>query len=152
MKLRTILYVIVVVLVAIQFIPSKVTSFEKNSFVENMDSASANTKAAADILANNCMDCHSMQLKKPWYYHIQPITMILDHHVEEGREHLNFEEWAVMSKKDRLHALEECIEEVEEGHMPLTAYTILHGKLSDEERQNLISFFKGVESQIVNPE
>lgn len=85
------------------------------------------------ILKSACYDCHSNQTVYPWYAEIQPIGLWLNHHVEEGKEHLNFSEFAAYSTKRQDHKLEEMAEEIGEKEMPLSSYTILHqnAKLTD---------------------
>jgi len=90
-----------------------------------------------EILKASCYDCHSNEVKYPWYANIAPISWVIGHHVEEAREHVNFSEWGSYTAKDQAHILEECYEEVEEGEMPLSSYEIIHGSLSDEDREVL---------------
>lgn len=90
-----------------------------------------------------CYDCHSYETEYPWYSRISPGKFIVQDHIVEGREHLNFSEWGEMSLKDRNHALEECAEELQEKEMPLTEYTWLHSeaKLTDAQRAELADYF-----------
>ena len=48
--------------------------------------------------------------------------------------------WEKYSTKKKDHKLEELIEEVEEGEMPLESYTWIHGKLSKEDKEKLIQW------------
>jgi hypothetical protein len=63
----------------------------------------------------------------------------LNYHVDEGKDELNFSEFESYSLKRKLHKLEEIKEMVEEGEMPLTSYTIIHGDatLNGEQKQIL---------------
>lgn len=96
------------------------------------------------ILENACYACHSYKTEYPWYSNIAPISWWIKDHVDEGREHLNFSEWAGYSSKKQLHKLHECYEEVEEGEMPLNEYTWTHAeaKLSHEDREHLEHWFE----------
>ena len=67
------------------------------------------------ILKQKCYDCHSNQTEYPWYAEVAPISIWIDGHVEEGKEHFNVSEWATYSLKKKDHKLEELIEEVEEN-------------------------------------
>jgi|AntRauTorckE5430_2_1112549.scaffolds.fasta_scaffold19678_2 hypothetical protein len=95
------------------------------------------------ILENACFDCHSNHTQYPWYASIQPVGWWLQGHINEAREHLNFSTWANYDAEKRTHKAEECAEEVEEGHMPLKAYPLLHpeARLSDEQRDRLATWF-----------
>ncbi len=80
-----------------------------------------------------CYDCHSSNTRYPWYSNIEPISYWMAEHVEHGKEELNFSEWSTYSVKRKDHKLEEIIEEIEEGHMPIPSYLWTHGdaKLSE---------------------
>ncbi|MCA8979245.1 MAG: heme-binding domain-containing protein [Planctomycetes bacterium] len=78
------------------------------------------------ILRKSCYDCHSNETRWAWYSHVAPVSWLVAHDVEEGREHLNFSEWTTMDAKARRELGEECIEEIAEGEMPLWFYTPLH--------------------------
>lgn len=96
------------------------------------------------LLKTACYDCHSNETVYPWYSQIAPISWWTKHHVDEGKEHLNFSVWGTYSEKRANHKLDECAEEVEEGKMPLDSYTWMHSdaKLSTEQKEQLEEFFK----------
>ncbi len=114
---------------------------------------SANSEVA-NTLKIACYDCHSNQPKFPWYTNVAPFSWWVKHHINEGSHHLNFSEWGTYSEKRKNHKLEECIEMVEEGEMPLGTYTWMHkeAKLTDAQKLQLVEFFKAVKSTIVVPE
>ncbi|HMO33396.1 MAG TPA: heme-binding domain-containing protein [Lacibacter sp.] len=89
----------------------------------------------ATILKTSCNDCHSNNTHYPWYAMVQPLGWWLQRHVNEGKEHLNFNEFASYSAKKQDHKLEEVAETVTNGEMPLTSYTFIHrgAKLSAEQ-------------------
>jgi mono/diheme cytochrome c family protein len=81
-----------------------------------------------------CFDCHSNEVVVPWYGHVAPISWWMGHHVDEGREHLNFSE---LDKPQR--DADEAGETVREHEMPMASYTWMHpeAKLSDADRKVL---------------
>ena len=95
------------------------------------------------IIKSACYDCHSHETVYPWYANVAPVSWYVKHHVDEGREHLNFSEWATYAPKKAAHKLEECVEEVKEGEMPLNTYTWLHGhaKLDAQQSEKLVAWF-----------
>ncbi|WP_298312346.1 heme-binding domain-containing protein [uncultured Aquimarina sp.] len=129
------------VVVIMQFIrPDKNESgYESVAYFENETKPTSQVK---EILKNNCYDCHSDQTIYPWYAEIAPVSYWLDHHVEEGKEHFNMSDWEQYSDKKKDHKLDELIEEVEEGEMPLSSYTWIHGDLEKEEMELLINWTK----------
>ena len=97
-----------------------------------------------NILKRACYDCHSHETKYPWYSNVAPISWLLKHHIDEGREHLNFSTWGKYTLKKQQHKLSEAYEEVEEGEMPMFGYVKMHkeANLSDSEKKQLLSWFK----------
>lgn len=96
----------------------------------------------AGILRQSCYDCHSHETAWPWYAHVAPAKWLVRNHVAEAREHLNFSAWNRYDAGERADAWEEVAEEVEEGHMPIRGYLIVHrdARLSDEDRTLLVEW------------
>lgn len=127
-----------VVLVAIQFIP---TARAENPPVEEEIAASPEVMR---ILRRSCYDCHSNETAWPWYSRVAPARWLVHHDVIEGREHLNFSTWNRYDAEERAEKLEEILEEVHEGKMPLWFYTPLHpgSGLTDADRALLERWVK----------
>lgn len=86
-----------------------------------------------------CYDCHSNQTKYPWYAKVAPVSFWIQHHVDEGREHLNFSEWTTYDPGKQLHKMEEIVEEIKEGHMPFPVYLRMHDEAEwDAEKEAMI--------------
>jgi hypothetical protein len=51
--------------------------------------------------------------------------LVAGDHVKDGKRHLNFNEFDIPHIK-QYKKLEECIDEVKKGGMPLSSYTIIH--------------------------
>ena len=103
------------------------------------------------ILKNGCMDCHSNNTNYPWYNNFAPVSWMLNKHVTEGKHELNFSEWGEMDAYDKIGALEDIRQEVEQKTMPLKSYTAIHreAKLSDEQRAALIAWIDKRGSELV---
>ena len=78
------------------------------------------------ILEMACFDCHSNHTRYPWYANVQPAGWFLAQHVNEAKRHLNFSEFATYKPERATRKLEQAIDEVKEGGMPLGSYTLLH--------------------------
>ena len=140
---RKILLGLLVVLVAIQFIPVDKTlpaSSEDQDFFYNV---SGNEEEVA-MIKTACYDCHSNTTVYPWYSSIMPVSKWLQGHVETGRGNVNFSEWASYSDEDKKHALKECAEVLEKKEMPMLPYMMLHNDawVNDEQRAQLAAYFK----------
>jgi hypothetical protein len=79
------------------------------------------------ILVRSCYDCHSDETRWPWYSRVAPVSWMVAHHVDEGREKLNFSRWRSLDAAGRRRLAGEIVEEVEKSAMPLPAYLLLHG-------------------------
>lgn len=141
--LKKILLALLVILIAMQFyIP------EKNSAETDLKTVFLTetnpSKEVQKILTTSCYDCHSNTTAYPWYNNIAPISYWLADHVKDGKKHLNFSDWENYSLKKKDHKLEEVIETVESGEMPLNEYTWTHGEanLTDAQKQALITWVK----------
>ncbi len=93
------------------------------------------TPAVAATLKTACYDCHSNQTDYPWYNTVAPVSYWIANHIEEGKHHLNFSEWGSYSTKRKDHKLEEILEEVKDGKMPLDEYTWTHADANLNEQQ-----------------
>jgi cytochrome c551/c552 len=96
------------------------------------------------ILKRACYDCHSHETVWPWYSNVAPISWMVARHVELGRYRLNFSAWESYDEKQKAHKLEELVDEVTEGEMPMPGYVALHSeaKLTDAEKATLLNWAK----------
>jgi Haem-binding domain len=139
--LKKIIIGLIVLLIAIQFFRIDKT----NPPVDQTKDFIALTKPSAEIegiLRTSCYDCHSNETTYPWYMNVAPLSWWLKHHVNEGREHLSFSTWGNYSEEQQQHKLEEVLEEVLEGEMPLSSYTIVHKEtaLSPAQQEKLAAW------------
>ena len=78
------------------------------------------------ILNRSCQDCHSNRTAWPWYSHVAPVSWVISKHVIEGREVLDFSDWATQPPSEGERML--ICAAVSEGTMPLPDYTAIHRK------------------------
>ncbi len=140
MYIKTIVVVLVVALVVIQFIPVSKT----NPPVTGEINAPENVMK---VFKTSCYDCHSNEVVWPWYSRVAPVSWLVAYDVNEARDHYNFSEWSSYNAKDRQDNREEIWEEVEERHMPLWYYLIMHpeAKLSAEDKEMIKKWSEGSE-------
>jgi dsDNA-binding SOS-regulon protein len=93
-------------------------------------------------IQNACLDCHSNNTRYPFYDRIAPASWMVSKHVTEGKKELNFSEWGEMDAYDKIKALEDIRQELEQNTMPLKAYVVMHreAKLSEEQKTALFSW------------
>lgn len=146
--LKKVLIVLLVLFVAAQaFRPAKNNSSDTSKDISKSYVVPENVKT---ILAKACNDCHSNNTKYPWYAEIQPVAWWLNDHIKDGKKHLNFNEFDGYRIARQYKKLEECMEEVKDGAMPMSSYTIIHkeAKLTDDEKQTLFTWCEIVRDSI----
>ncbi|HUN23488.1 MAG TPA: heme-binding domain-containing protein [Anaerolineales bacterium] len=113
-----------------------------------------------ELAVRACYDCHSNETVWPWYSNIAPVSWIVQDHVLEGREKLNFSEYGIARSetgegegegdeyenegyngRHEQEDVEEMVEEIERGNMPLQDYLLMHpnANLTAAEKEALIA-------------
>lgn len=142
---RKIMLFLLVALIAIQFFHPKKNKAEgpQPNFIGNVYAIPEDAKT---IMAKACNDCHSNNTRYPWYAKIQPVHWWLNKHVVEGKKKINFDEYTNKPLRYQYRKMEEVIELVKEGEMPLNSYTWTHkdAKLSDNERSTITGWAQSI--------
>jgi heme-binding protein len=138
MYVKIILIVLVGALVVIQFIPVQKTNPPVTGEIDAPESV-------MKVFKTSCYDCHSNEVVWPWYSRVAPASWLVAYDVNEAREEYNFSEWSSYNAEERMDNREEIWEEVEEGHMPLWYYVLLHpeAKLSVEDKEIIKKWSEG---------
>lgn len=84
----------------------------------------------------SCFDCHSNETEWSWYSNVAPFSWLLQRHVDDGREKLNFSEWGTGEQES-----DEIVESVRNGEMPTWDYALIHpgARLSDADQQAFLA-------------
>lgn len=147
--LKRILIILLIGFIVIQFFrPEKNISAQTSpNDISTLHTVPGDVKL---ILDKACNDCHSNNTRYPWYAEIQPVAWWLADHVEEGKAHMNFSEFASYNLRKQYHKLEETEEMIKEKHMPLDSYTWMHrdADLTTEEQQTLAQWSVGIRKQM----
>lgn len=143
--IKKILLVLLAALIVIQFIHPKKNNIEgpQPNYIGNIFNIPEDVKT---ILAKACNDCHSNNTRYPWYANLQPVHWWLENHIKEGKKKINYDEFTNRPLRYQYHKMEETIEMVKEGEMPLNSYTWTHkdAKLTDEEKSKLTGWAQSV--------
>jgi hypothetical protein len=118
-----------VVILAIQFVPVDRANPASQTQVPGSTQARA-------VLKKACYDCHSNEVRWPWYSRIAPVSWLVAKDVKDGRVALNFSTWNLLSAEEQSEGMQESWEKVQSGEMPLWFYLPLHpsAKLSPADR------------------
>jgi hypothetical protein len=94
------------------------------------------TKNTATAISANDISTKYNITVYPWYSNIQPVAWYLNDHVLDGKRHLDFSEFASYKIGKQYRKLDEISHEIEDGEMPMTSYTLIHGnaKLNDAQK------------------
>jgi len=143
--MKKLIYFLVIVFVAIQFYPRKNNNVSKIKSEYALSISENTSDSVLQIIKTSCYDCHSNNSVYPWYTNIQPFSWWINHHIYEGKESLNFDEWGTYTLKERNHILHEIEEQIEEGEMPLESYTWIHKNavLNKQQKELIYDWVKG---------
>lgn len=102
----------------------------------------------AKIIKTSCYDCHSNETIYPWYSNIQPVAWFLQNHIEEGRKHLNFSNFATYTPEKQAQKLGDAADEVAGGDMPMSSYTLIHtdAHLNMDQKSLVANYFHKIEN------
>ena len=94
------------------------------------------------IFQNSCYDCHSNNTKYLWFDQIQPLGILVEHHIRKGKENLNFSEWGNYSSRKQQIKLDRITKQIKANEMPLKSYIILHknARLTAHDKQEIINW------------
>ncbi len=145
---RFFIALLIALLVAQFFQPDKNNNdvIAKNS-INNILAPNDRVKA---LLTVACYDCHSNYTNYPWYSNIQPIGWWLKDHIDEGKKHFNFDEFATYPLKKQIKKLDEVSEMVHESEMPLNSYLWTHkeAKLNAAQKKMITDWAASVSAKI----
>jgi hypothetical protein len=142
---KTIGWLLLIALIVIQFFrPEKnINPGDQPNAISKKYIVSADVKT---ILDKACMDCHSNNTRYPWYNNIQPVAWWLNNHVKDGKKELNFDDYINKRPRFQYRRMEQTIDLVKKGEMPLDSYTWIHKDaiLSEEEKTKLFDWAQSI--------
>jgi hypothetical protein len=91
-----------------------------------------------DLAQRACFDCHSNEVVWPWYSNVAPVSWLIQHDVDEGRQHLNFSDWSKVRELDDIPIV------VSSGAMPPSQFLMMHpeARLTQAEKDALVNGLK----------
>jgi len=148
-KLKILLLILAAIFILIQVIPFGKPS-NKPVFGNDLLETGTVPDDIAALIKNTCYDCHSQHVRLPWYAHVAPVSWLVARDVKVGREHLDFNNWGSLTKKEKLKILDELGEEVDTENMPMKIYTVMHGdaRLSQTQRDMIVRWAEQMAEQV----
>ena len=127
--MKNVLIGVFIVFGLLQFIPSTIENPKTDKNLEIKV-----PKKIMSVFKRACYDCHSNEVKIPWYTSIAPGSFFIKGHVDLGRKWLNFSVWENYTDKEKDDKLKGIFRTVYIA-MPLPSYILLHkeAKLTKDE-------------------
>ena len=138
---KKIIIFLLIAFVGIQFIPTT-----RNQSTEILETDFAKSfevpQEIQTLLKTSCYDCHSNNTSYPWYNKFQPVSWMLQNHVNNGKKELNFSEFGAYSNRKQKSKLKSIISQIRDDEMPLFSYTIIHGdaKISENDKKLIMDW------------
>jgi hypothetical protein len=151
-RVKKVILSLALFLIFIQMIQPKRT----NPSVSPSKSLSAHVavpEAVRSALMRACGDCHSNRTVWPWYGQVAPFSWVVTDDVNQGRRHMNFDNWeALESPKQANDRLIDICSEIKQKGMPPFSYRLLHKdkELKTEQIKSICEWsnsFRGSEVQ-----
>lgn len=133
--------IIIGVFVLLQLIPAgrpENVESNPNDLIVNNDIPDT----VVSLLKTTCYDCHSNESRYPWYSYVAPVSWLVARDVRLGKEELNFSNWESIDKMKKAKLLDDIIDEVSKGGMPMQIYPLMHpeAKLTKADRQTIVDW------------
>jgi hypothetical protein len=96
--------------------------------------------AVRAILRRACYDCHSNEVRWPWYGRVAPFSWLLERDVREGRKEVNFSVFEQYPEKRQRRKWTEIPEQIQKNEMPPWFYVAVHpdARLSESDSTELV--------------
>lgn len=122
---KKILLALLIVFICIQFIRPVRNESEQvlSTDITKMFNVPANV---FNVLKISCYDCHSNNTNYPFYVNIEPIGWMLNNHIKNGKDKLNFSDFGAYSRRRQISKLRSIISQIQDDKMPLSSYTVIH--------------------------
>lgn len=139
--LKKIFLIAIIILVGIQFIPTK-RNISTLLLETDISKSFSVPDPVQEIFKRSCYDCHSNNTVYPWYNKIQPIGFLLENHIKKGKKELNFSSIGSYSNRRLKSKLKSIKSQVRDNEMPLSSYTLIHrnAKLTERDKELIMEW------------
>ena len=142
--LKIILAIVLFIFIGMQFYQPALNVDKGQVYTTDFTQAYKMPVQVKAMFQTSCYDCHSNNTKYVWYDYIQPARAIVENHINNAKEDLNFNEWGTYTNRKQERLLNSIKEQIETKQMPLSSYTMMHKntKLNDEQIKVLTNWLK----------
>ena len=127
--LKIILAIVLFIFIAIQFYQPALNVDKGQVYTTDFTQFYKMPVQVKAMFQTSCYDCHSNNTNYVWYDYIQPARALVESHIKNAKEDLNFNEWGKYSnrKQERLLNSIKNLNNIETGKTTLANHDI--GKL-----------------------
>lgn len=142
--LKIILAMVLFIFIAIQFYQPSPNVDKGQVYTTDFTQVNKMPVEVKAMFQNSCYDCHSNNSNYAWYDYVQPTRILVENHIKNAKEDLNFNEWGTYSNRKQERLINSIKEQIETKQMPLSSYTLMHKKaiLNDEQIKTLTNWLK----------
>ena len=142
--LKIILAIVLFIFIGMQFYQPALNVDKGQVYTTDFTQAYKMPVQVKAMFQTSCYDCHSNNTKYVWYDYVQPARTLVENHIKNAKEDLNFNEWGKYSNRKQERLLNSIKEQIETKQMPLSSYTLMHtdAKLNDEQIKTLTDWLK----------
>ena len=143
--LKSFWFWVLITLITIQFISMDVPAKIESNPSEEIQAP----KEIMTILKRSCYDCHSNEVKEPFYYNVAPMSWLVQLHVKNGRKVVNFSQWNSYDKKKQFKIVDKLPKSII-IRMPMPSYLWLHqdASMSADEKKLLTKWAEELKEKI----
>jgi len=134
--IKMILLVLLIIVVGIQFI-RPVRNESEQVLLTDITMTFNMPDSVLDALKISCYNCHSSNTIYPFYANFQPVAWMLNNHVKNGKDKLNFSDFGAYSRRRQLSKLKSMVSQIQDDKMPLPSYTLFHKDAALTEKNKL---------------
>lgn len=142
--LKIMLTIVLFIFIAIQFYQPALNVDKGQVYTTDFTQVYKMPVEVKAMFQTSCYDCHSNNTNYAWYDYVQPARALVENHIKNAKQDLNFYEWGTYSNRKQERLLNSIKEQIETKQMPLSSYTIMHNnaKLNDEQIKVLTNWLK----------
>jgi len=127
LRAKKILLTLLIVFIAMQFIQPAHNNSEK-VLPTDFTKVYSVPDSIQVILKKACYDCHSNNSSYPWYSNIQPVAWMMARHISNGKDKLNFSDFASYTNRRQISKLKGIANQIKDDEMPIASYKLMHPK------------------------
>ena len=97
--LKIILAIVLFIFIGMQFYQPALNVDKGQVYTTDFTQAYKMPVQVKAMFQTSCYDCHSNNTNYVWYDYVQPMRALVENHIKNAKEDLNFNEWDTYSNR-----------------------------------------------------